>query len=349
MPDLLIYGSYGFSGSLITAEAIKAGLEPMLAGRDARRLEEQADTFRLRFRAFALDDATSLDAALAGTGVVLNCAGPFAQTWRHMVNACIRSGAHYLDITGEIEAFESLAALDSDAREASVMLLPGVGFDVVPSDCLAAHLKRRLPAATSLILGIDASGGLSRGTLKTVVGGLGSGGRVRSCGELRRVPLAWKSRRIDFGTGPIAAVLMPLADVSTAYRTTGIPNVEAYVTAPRAHRSMMRLARHAGWLLARRTVRRILNRRVDGRPPGPDPETRARTESRVWGEVRDEAGGVAVGRLHGPNGYTLTATAAIAAATKVLGGAVRPGYQTPAGLFGPDFVLELGVTRHDVS
>ena len=156
------------------------------------------------YRVFSLDDPAALGAGLDGVAAVLNCAGPFSRTARPMAEACLRRGVHYLDVTGEIAVFEELASRDAEAQAAGVMLLPGVGFDVVPSDCLAAHLKRRLPSATKLALGFQAVSRLSRGTAMTMVENLPPGGMIRRGGVLTRVPAGWQTRAIDFGAGRFA-------------------------------------------------------------------------------------------------------------------------------------------------
>jgi short subunit dehydrogenase-like uncharacterized protein len=266
-----------------------------------------------------------------------------------MADACLQQGVHYLDITGEIAVFEALAARDAEARAAGVMLLPGAGFDVVPSDCLAAHLKRRLPSATHLALGIAALGKLSRGTATTVLENLPRGGLVRQGGVLTRVSAAWKTRVIDFGTGPRQAMTIPWGDVSTAFHSTGIPNIEVYLAAPLSTRLLARASRYLGWLLGARPVQRWLQKRIQSGPPGPTEEERARGRSLLWGEVTDPAGQKAVARLQGPEGYHFTAQAALAVVERVLAGSAFAGFQTPSTAFGPDFVLGLeGVARHDV-
>lgn len=166
-----------------------------------------------------------------------------------MVESCLRTRTHYLDITGEIAVFEALAAQDGEAKAAGIMLLPGAGFDVVPSDCLAAHLKARLPSATRLILGLRGLGRTSRGTATTVVENIHRGGLVRHNGVLTPVPAAWKTRQIDLGRGLVTAVLVPWGDVSTAYYSTGIPNIEVYMALPTLLRRLMVLSRYLGWLL----------------------------------------------------------------------------------------------------
>jgi short subunit dehydrogenase-like uncharacterized protein len=355
MPDdesLLIYGSTGYTGRLVAQRAVERGLRPILAGRRAGAVAAHAAELGLGHRTFALDDPAAVDAGLAGVRVVLHCAGPFSRTYRQMADGCLRARAHYLDITGEIAVFEGLARRTQEAAAAGVMLLPGVGFDVVPSDCLAAHLKRRLPSATRLALAFRAAGGVSRGTASTMLEGLSRPGAVRRDGRIVPVPAAWRTRRdIDFGDGRTrAATTIPWGDVSTAYHSTGIGNVEVYAAMGRTARRAAVASRYLGWLLGAPSVRRLLERRVRSAPPGPDADARARGESRLWGEATDDAGRRAVSRLRCPEGYALTALTAVAAVERALAGHAPPGFQTPSLAYGADFILEIaGVVREDVA
>ena len=141
---------------------------------------------------------------------------------------------------------------------------------------------------------------------------------------------------------------IPWGDVSTAYRSTGIPDIEVYMAASFAQVAAARLLRWAGWAVGSREVQGWLRRRIRAGPPGPTDEERARGESLLWGEATDPAGDRAVSRLRGPEGYTLTALAALAVVNRVLGGDAPPGFQTPSLAYGPDFVLGLpGVSRTD--
>ncbi|HLA76632.1 MAG TPA: saccharopine dehydrogenase NADP-binding domain-containing protein [Vicinamibacteria bacterium] len=344
----LIYGANGYTGELIAREAVVRGQRPILAGRSAAAVRALAQELGLESRAFGLDDPAALDAGLRDSRLVLNCAGPFSRTAEPVASACLRRGAHYLDVTGEIPVFEGLARRHAAAQEAGVMLLPGVGFDVVPSDCLAAHLKRRLPSATHLTLAFQAGIGASRGTATTMVENLDKGGLVRRDGRLARVPTAWRTRDIDFGKGPRRAVTIPWGDVSTAFHSTGIPNVEVYMAAPRSLILTFKLLRPLGSLLGSRPVQSFLKRRIQSRPPGPSAEQRARGQARLWGEARDEAGGRVVSRLTTPDGYTLTMLTALACVERTLAGQARPGFATPSLAFSADFVLEIpGVSRTD--
>lgn len=349
-PTFLIYGANGYTGALIARHAVDRGLQPILAGRSATDVIVEAEGLRLPHRVFALDNSRALDAGLQGVAAVLHCAGPFVHTWRPMFEACVRNRVHYVDVTGEIAVFEALAARGAEAQAAGIMALPGAGFDVVPTDCLAAHLKRRLPTATHLVLAFRALAGVSRGTAATAIETMASGemGLVRRSGQLARVPAAWKTRQVDFGNGPRLAVSIPWGDVSTAWHSTGIPNIEVYMAArPNVVRAM-RLGRVAGPLLRLPFAKDLLKYRIHARSSGPTDAQRAAGQSTVLGMASDGTREVS-SLLLGPEGYTLTALASLSIVEKILAGNFKPGFQTPSLAYGPDFVLELpGVERTDL-
>ena len=343
----LLYGASGYTGGLIAELAVQQGLQPILATRSADRSGALA-ALGLKCRVFTLEDSQQLEAALAEVAVVLHCAGPFSQTSKQMVDACLRTQTHYLDITGEVGVFEAIAARDAEAKVAGIMLLPGVGFDVVPSDCLAAHLKARLPTATRLALGFQALGQISRGTATTMVESQHRGGLIRRDGVLTPVPAAWKTRMIDFGQGPVAATTIPWGDVSTAFYSTGIPNIEVYAAFPAFTRRVMAVSRYLSWLLALPTVQQFQKRLIQNQPPGPTDAQRQQGGSLLWGEVED-SGKKCISRLQCPEGYTLTAMTALAIMEKVLAGRFAVGFQTPSLAYGADLILEIeGVMREEL-
>jgi short subunit dehydrogenase-like uncharacterized protein len=347
---LLLYGANGYVGEAAARLAVAQGLRPVLAGRDAAKIAPLAAELGLEARAFRLDDAAAADAALRGTALVLHLAGPYKYTSRPMVDACLRAGAHYLDITGEIPVFEALAARDAEAKARGVMLLPAVGFDVVPTDCLALHLKQRLPSATRLTLAFRSMGrgGLPPGTQRTMIELIPFGDRVRRGGRLVEPEPGEVSRSVDFGQGPVEAVRFTWGDVFTAYYSTGIPDIEVYVVLPEAVLRQRALLARLRPLLRLAPLRALLKRGVR---PGPTAEARARTTMHVWGEVEDAAGRWAAARVHGPEaGLVWTTRAALAVVHKVLAGRFSPGFQTPARVYGADLVLECeGVTREDLA
>jgi short subunit dehydrogenase-like uncharacterized protein len=337
----LLYGATGYTGELIARAAVARGLAPILAGRSRPPVAALAAELGLASRAFGLERGEPQAGALDGVRVVLNCAGPFSATAAAMIEACLAARAHYLDITGEIDVFELAQARSAAARAAGVVLCPGVGFDVVPTDCVAACLHEALPDATALALGFDGGSAVSRGTARTMVEGLAQGGRIRRDGVLVRVPLGYRDRRIDFGAGEKLAVTIPWGDVSTAFHTTGIPNIEVYVpVSPRALAGLRRL-RLVRPLLGLGPVQRLLKSRIDRRPRGPDARQRAATPTRVWGEACDGAGTVRTAHLVTANGYSVTIDAALGAVARLLAGRVEPGAATPARLMGPRYIETL--------
>jgi short subunit dehydrogenase-like uncharacterized protein len=336
----MIYGANGYTGELIAREAHSRGLAPILAGR-SEAVAELARQLGFGHRRFGLDDRGGVSAGLEDIGLVLHCAGPFSATSAPMLEGCLAAGTHYLDITGEIDVFAHCHAQDARARERGIVVLPGAGFDVVPTDCLAAMLKRELPSASHLVLAFEAGGGPSPGTARTSVEGLGKGGRVRIEGELRRVPLAWRTRSFTRDGLPRTAMTIPWGDVYTAYVSTGIPNVEVYMAAAPATIARMRRLRWLGPLLDTAPAQWFLKRGVARSVRGPSDDKRARTVTHVWGEVRDPSGAQRQRHLVVPNGYTLTATASLGIVERLLRGTDEAGYRTPSQLMGADYILTL--------
>jgi len=350
MKNFLIYGSYGYTGQLIVELAVKDGLHPILAGRDERKLLIQAGKYNLEYRAFSLNETTKLDSALNEVEAVLHCAGPFVLTFRQMAEACLRTKRHYVDISGEIFGFEALAEMDEQAKQAGIMLLPGGGFDVAPTDCLALHLKQRLPSATHLRLFLRGVGaGVSRGTAKSAVENLQRQGMIRKDGKLVQVPPAWKALMQDFGRGPVRVVSIAWGDVSTAYHSTGIPNIETYISFPQVLMNFMYDMRTIGPLFYNRIAKTILKALINLYPPGPPEARRMKAFATMIGEVTDEQGKRAVSKIRTREGYTFTAQVTVDIMKRILNQDFKSGFQTPSKAYGADFVLQIeGVTREDL-
>ena len=340
MKTFLIYGSYGYTGQLIANLAVQRGLRPVLAGRDEKRLRAQAESLDLEFHAFSLEDTPSLYSALQDVEGVLHCAGPFVHTFRQMAEACLVTRRHYLDISGEIPGFEALAQMDDDAKRAEVMLLPGAGYDIVPSDCLAMHLKKRLLSATYLRLYIrGVRGGFSRGTARSAIENMHRGGMIRRNKKLVQVPPAWKVLEIDFGRGPVKVVSIGWGDVSTAYHSTGIPNIQTYMAFPPTAIEAWRTMRMIGPLLYTRPVKGLLKQALRLVRSGPTEEQRRSGFSLIVGEAFNDDGGSVSSKLRTPEGYSMTALATVEIIKRILSGDFKPGFQTPSLAYGPDFIL----------
>ena len=341
MSSLLIYGANGYTGELIAREAKRRGLQPILAGRNRDKLSVLASELGLQCRCFDLQDVASIAAHLQGVQTVLHCAGPFSATAQPMMQACLQAKVNYLDITGEISVFEYAQTLDAAAKQAGIVICPGVGFDVVPTDCVAATLKAALPDASHLTLGFDSRSSFSPGTAKTSVEGLAQGGKIRAHGQIKTVPLAAKTRRIDFGNGEKLAMTIPWGDVSTAYHSTGIPNIEVYIPASPGLVSKLKRLNWIRPLLGLAFVQRLLKKQIEKKVHGPSESARGKARTFVWGEARNAAGVIKTARIEVPNGYTLTVDAALAV---VAGVAVRQGpggSYTPSHLLGADLLSQL--------
>lgn len=350
LDNYLIYGAYGYTGRLIAELAVEKGHRPLLSGRDPEKLKEFADQINLPHVAMDLGESEKLLNTLQKVDLVLHCAGPFSATAKIMMEACIATGTHYLDITGEIEVFELGASLAEKASNAGIVLMPGVGFDVVPSDCLAAYLKSKMPDATHLELAFRGDGSTSRGTALTMAEGLHKGGAIRKEGSIIKVPHAFKTREIDVGGKSLLFVSIPWGDVSTAYYSTDIPNILVYTGAHPSLVSKMKTLRNLTWLLKMGFVQKFIKGRIMKNVTGPSEQTREETKSFLWGEVRNEQDGKTFSaELITSEGYKLTSITSVMAVERVLTSPIYPGFKTPSMAFGQDFILEVeGTERKDL-
>lgn len=346
----LLYGANGYTAQIILQHYQEFGLEPILAGRTKEKIEPLAKELGLDFSVFGLDEPAIIDEVLDDVIVVVHAAGPFSRTARPMMEACIRTGTHYLDITGEIEVFELGAALGEKAKDANVMLMSGTGFDVVPTDCLALYLKKQLPDANELQLAFaSVGGGVSHGTATTMVENLGGSGAVRRDGKIVKVPLGHQGMEVPFADKPRFVMAIPWGDVASAYYSTGIPNITTFTAVPKKTFNYLKYQSVYNWILRMDVVQNYLKRRLGRRPAGPSAAKREKSTSQVWGRVTNAQGEKREATLSTPNGYTLTALTTLLIAQKVLNGNAPIGYQTPAKAYGEDLILEIsGTTRADI-
>ena len=346
---LLIYGATGFTGRLVAERARTLGIDVVVGGRDAARLRALAGPLGLPWRAASLADAAALDAALADIHAVLHVAGPYADTARPMLAACLRNGVHYLDLGGELPACLDIERADGAARGLGLMLMPGAGFVVAASDCLAVHLARRMPGARRLRIALSRADLFSRGTLRAMFGLVREGVSIRRDGRLTGVPVGRLERAFDFGAGPRLCTALSWADVLTAWRTTGIPDITVYAEADARARLLYQTGALLSLPLRAPAMQRVVARQARFWPAGPTAAKRGAARRVIVAEVEDAWQQRLGARLHTPDGYDLTPPIALAIARRVLAGDLRPGFQTPAGLYGPELVLALdGVVLEDM-
>jgi len=337
----MIYGAYGYSGRLIAERARERGLTPILAGRNSDKTRSIAEQLGFDWRAFSLDDTKVIAENFSDIDAVIHCAGPFSATSTPMIEACLTAGAHYFDISGEIQVFEHAHSdrIDAAAKEAGIVICPGVGFDVVPTDCLSKALVGALPDATRLDLGFQGDAKLSPGTAKTIVEKLGEGAIARRDGRLINIPL--EVRDVDYGKGPRQSISVSWGDVSTAYYTTGIENITVYWPANDAMIRQFRFSLLLRPLLRQRWIQNLIKGQIEKRVHGPSKERREERKTHIWGKVRNAEGKTVSARMTTANGYTVTQLAPIAIIENLLHNDVAGGSTTPALLMGEDFASKL--------
>lgn len=339
---LLLYGAYGYTGRLIAELAQQQNFPLILAGRDASKLEAMSKETGFAWKAFSLEHVSQIAEQLKDVKVVLHAAGPFIFTAKNMLDACIKTGTHYLDITGEMDVFEMAAALNKEAIDANIMLMPGTGFDVVPTDCMALALKNKMPDATHLQLAFGTrGGGISHGTATSMLNKLGVSSAERINGKLVAQKLGHKSLEVEVDGFRMFTMAIPWGDLSTAWRTTGIPNIITYTRMGKNVFYALKAQVLFNWLLRSNWLRNILKKRIDAGPAGPSSEQRTRSTSYIYGSVSNANAETLQAGFTAPEGYTLTALAALHIAQNVMNNEWKPGFQTPAGCYSENLVFEL--------
>lgn len=339
--EIVVYGAYGYTGRLIVDLLLRSEIKPLISGRSKAKLVDMADALDLDYEELQLQDASKLLSTLESREIVIHCAGPFIHTSEQMVLACIKTKTHYMDITGEYNVFELLQKFNEEAKSAGIMLLPGAGFDVVPSDCLACQLKALMPDANSLELAFTTKGGrLSRGTAKTMVENSDKGHLVRVDGNLLKHPLGKVIKEVDYGAFSQLSVGISWGDISTAYFSTGIENITVFTGTDDKQLKSLRMAHRLRGLLGLGFVKRFIQKQIDKKPSGPSEESRKRSETYLWGQVCNGRETIER-RLKVPNGYDLTAMFVVLITKKILAGNLKTGYQTPATAYGENLIFEI--------
>lgn len=343
--DVLIYGAYGYTGTLIVELAVSKGYKPAIGGRNDNKVTELAEKYDLPYYIFESNDQKGWDTALTDKQLLLNCAGPFSLTIKDILPACLRNKVHYLDITGEIDVFSYVSKFDEEAKKLGITLLPGTGFDVVPTDCLALYLKQQLPDATHLELAFDSQSGLSRGTALSILNRFHEGSAIRENGKIVPQKTSSSSRIIEFGGEKRNCVGIAWGDIFTAYHSTGIPNIKVFTGMPIETMNTMRKASKWAWLIRSWPIYQILRALVKTKVVGPSEEVRENLLTYLWGKVTNSEGKQVIAEMHTPESYKLTAITAVLCAEEVLEGNVKSGYTTPAEAFGSEFIVKAGGER----
>jgi short subunit dehydrogenase-like uncharacterized protein len=336
----MIYGANGYSAQLAAEKAVTQGLTPILAGRNKAVIQAIADRLGLEARIFDLSDIQAVAKQVADVKVVSHCAGPFSATAKAMMQACIEAGTHYTDITGEISVFEMAQEMNEQAARADIVLCPGVGFDVIPTDCMANYLQQAMPDATELNLAFSGNMSMSPGTAKTTVEGLSEGMKVRRDGKLVSVGRGYRMRDIDYGDGAKLSSVIPWGDISTSYWQTKIPNISVY-TPHSGGKLGVYLFPVIKTLLKSNFIQNFAKKKIEEKVTGPDLSQRESGMTHVWGEVKNPSGKTIAARITVPNGYTVTMDGILMTAKYLMGYNGDGGCYTPSQIMGSELAEQL--------
>lgn len=340
----LLYGATGYTGTLIAHLAREKNISLVLAGRSESKLKKLSTELGFDYLVFDLNNHETICENIRTFHVILHAAGPFQHTAKQMMKACIAEKVHYTDITGEIEVFELAASLHAAALSEEIMILPGIGFDVVPTDCMAQYLHKLIPDATHLQLAFAMNGGrISHGTANTMAENLGSPGAMRKNGKIIGVPAGNNTMNVPFESGKTRFCMsIPWGDVSTAFHSTGIPNVETFMAIkPSLFRTSQFMQKNFSSILSSKLAKRLAKFYINRLPAGPSDEERKSGRSLVWGKAWNENGIEKQARYVVPEAYTFTAISALFIIQKVLDGKLKIGFTTPSGAYGMHLIREI--------
>ena len=342
---LMLYGANGYSAKLIIEELIPRNIMPILAGRNESVIKNLAAEYNCEWKAFDLSDEIKLIESLKNVHTLLNCAGPFKYTAKDLIDACLLAKTNYLDITGEMPVMHLAFSLRKSAKKNGIVILPSVGFDIIPTDCLAKRLSEKMPDATHLKLGlINKRGKISRGTFLTTLEFLGGKGKIRRSGNvvdsrIGEFKINFKRKEFTF-----YGISIPWGDVYSSYHSTGIPNAEVYLAVPKFVSIISPLLLFFMKLLRVQSVKNIVGNYIKEHYTGPTVEERESAETYIWGMVENGKGEKIEEVYQVQEGYNLTAKGAAECSVRVLNNNLPPGTYTPSMAFGSDF-LESFVIR----
>ncbi len=337
--NVLIYGANGYTGRLIVDYCLANNLRPSIAGRNKNEITQMAEHTGLDAFVVSLDDSKVLDKVLKPFKAVIHCAGPFVHTYRPMIESCLRTRTNYLDITGEIPVFESIFRLHDEIVEQKIVALPGAGFDVVPTDCLAGLISGRMPDATHLNLYIQMDSTISKGTALTMVEHMGNGSAIRKNGIITKIPMGSDTTSKTISDKKRSFVAYPWGDVSTAYHSTGIENIKVYMSAPPSTIKTMQISRYFPFILKSSLLKSFLQKRISRKVIGPTAAKRKSGSFLIMAEAINSKKETLTYYSTGPEGYSFTAEAAIKATIRILeDNSINPGFNTPYKAFGWEFL-----------
>lgn len=341
----MLYGAYGYTGRLILEESLKLGLKPILAGRSIGKLRALATEHDLPWRLVELENEANLNAALEDVDLVYHAAGPFVKTAQPMREACLQTGTHYVDVTGELPVLRDTFAAHERAKESGVLLLSSNGVNCVPTDCLVGYLLKQIDDVQSIEVAIDTVRERSAGSLISMLEMTQQPGQVRRNGQIKQEPVGARIKRVRFNHKVETVLSLPLVDIDTLYWLSGASNITAYVAQPALLALGMKWSAGMNrFVFANNLIRQRVQQWLRQQFPGPDENARAHQRTYVWAKARNRTGRVKEAWLETLDGYQLTAAIAPRAVCEILSQDHWGGAYTPAQALGSEFVLNLPET-----
>lgn len=320
---LLLYGAAGYTGKIIAARAKALGLDFEIAGREDDKISALAAELGVAYHVFTVEDNTGWQLALAGKKVLINAAGPFRYTAREAMQACLKAGVHYLDISAELETYQLAESLDGEARRAGIQLMSGAGL-FVSYDALAVYLSKQVKEPVSLTVGFRHFGGFSRGSVLSSKNIADLGLLIRKDGQLVQSD-DQGTKKFDFVGEEVECMPTPLGGIILSYKSTGIPNIREYFSLKLPATQLPDIA-------------------PPELPEGPSEQERAAGRNGLSGEVTGRDGTVVKACVDAPSGYDLTPLSVVAVAHRILGDDFKTGYQSPGSAYGESIIHDIPYT-----
>lgn len=330
---VLLYGVEDYAGALISRRAAASGFAHIAAGRDIAGVASHSNALARRHggfaepRIFGLADKTRLATQLDDVAVLVNCSPLFSQTAPALLDACLASHTHYVDLCTTRSDFSGVLARDAEAKAAGIVLVPGANFDIAAADAMSARLATMLPTAQSLTVALGRNP-LSRAQAHDL---------VEACRA--EASAAQRTLDVDFGSGDEKTFLAPWRCESLAAARRGpyltVESFEAF------HPALARAATQPGlrrWMFRRGFRLASLKRKIAGRGDGPSPRQLEKSRGLVWGEARAADGSTRRARLETPASHLYTADVVLLIARILLEGKIEPGHRWPSEIGGAALV-----------
>ncbi|HEY9785385.1 MAG TPA: saccharopine dehydrogenase NADP-binding domain-containing protein [Candidatus Obscuribacterales bacterium] len=315
---ITLVAATGYTGSLIARElaALKASFR--LAARNQAKLDELADSLGGKCEKAIIDvtDRSTIAAAISGSRVVLNCAGPFTDFGEPVVQEALSAGAHYLDTTGEQHFIKTMFDKYGDAfRSSGSALVPASAFEYAVGDAASAMLDPSATEAFDEITVVYSVHGMytSKGTKKSVMRVLSLPPYLLDGGQLKLIAPGGSPAKIDIpGEGPVNALMFPGGEILFLPLHMKVQNVKTMLASPLPGPALS-LMTYLAPAIVKSPLSKLLISGIEGGGEGPPEELRQKTSFTVLATGITKGGRLST-VVKGKDPYLVTAQIAAALA-----------------------------------